>query len=87
MRREKTGSVAPSQPQRLLNAGLTLTESLAMLPISAVSGYYFANPKPEYFAIARIGKDQVEDYAKRGLARRKNRSRGKSKKPGVTPAS
>jgi 5-methyltetrahydrofolate--homocysteine methyltransferase len=48
-----------------LNAGLTLTESFAMIPISAVSGYYFAHPQAEYFGVARIGKDQVEDYARR----------------------
>ena len=47
------------------NAGLTLTESFAMIPISAVSGYYFAHPQAEYFGVARIGKDQVEDYARR----------------------
>jgi 5-methyltetrahydrofolate--homocysteine methyltransferase len=54
---------------RLLNAGqntgLTLTESFAMLPISSVSGYYFANPHAEYFGVARIGRDQLEDYARR----------------------
>jgi len=54
---------------RLLNArqntGLTLTESFAMLPISSVSGYYFAHPQAEYFGVARIGRDQVEDYARR----------------------
>ena len=47
------------------NAGLTLTESFAMIPISAVPGYYFAHPEAQYFGVARIGKDQVEDYAKR----------------------
>jgi 5-methyltetrahydrofolate--homocysteine methyltransferase len=47
------------------NAGLTLTESFAMIPISAVSGYYFAHPQAEYFGVARIGRDQVEDYARR----------------------
>ena len=47
------------------NAGMTLTESFAMIPISAVSGYYFAHPQTEYFGVARIGKDQVEDYARR----------------------
>jgi 5-methyltetrahydrofolate--homocysteine methyltransferase len=47
------------------NAGMTLTESFAMIPISAVSGYYFAHPDAEYFGVARIGRDQVEDYAKR----------------------
>jgi 5-methyltetrahydrofolate--homocysteine methyltransferase len=47
------------------NAGMTLTESFAMLPTAAVSGYYFAHPQAQYFGVARIGKDQVEDYAKR----------------------
>jgi 5-methyltetrahydrofolate--homocysteine methyltransferase len=47
------------------NAGMTLTESFAMLPTAAVSGYYFAHPDAEYFGVARIGKDQVEDYARR----------------------
>jgi 5-methyltetrahydrofolate--homocysteine methyltransferase len=47
------------------NAGLTLTESFAMIPISAVSGYYFAHPQAEYFGVARIARDQVEDYARR----------------------
>jgi 5-methyltetrahydrofolate--homocysteine methyltransferase len=47
------------------NAGITLTESFAMIPTSAVSGYYFAHPDAEYFGVARIGKDQVEDYARR----------------------
>ncbi|MBN9485592.1 MAG: methionine synthase [Alphaproteobacteria bacterium] len=47
------------------NAGLSLTESFAMIPISAVSGYYFAHPDAQYFGVARIGHDQVEDYARR----------------------
>ena len=45
--------------------GLTLTESFAMIPISAVSGYYFAHPQAEYFGVARIARDQLEDYARR----------------------
>ncbi|MCH8546622.1 MAG: methionine synthase [Cryomorphaceae bacterium] len=45
--------------------GGTLTESLAMSPASSVSGWYFAHPKAKYFGVGRIGKDQVEDYAKR----------------------
>ena len=45
--------------------GLTLTESFAMIAISALSGYYFAHPQAEYFGVARISRDQVEDYAKR----------------------
>ncbi|XP_019382693.1 PREDICTED: methionine synthase isoform X1 [Gavialis gangeticus] len=42
-----------------------LTESLAMTPASAISGLYFANPKSKYFAVGKICKDQVEDYALR----------------------
>ena len=47
------------------NAGLTLTESFAMLPTAAVSGFYFGHPESQYFGVARIGSDQVEDYAAR----------------------
>ncbi|MDE2310779.1 MAG: methionine synthase [Betaproteobacteria bacterium] len=51
--------------QAPLNAGITLTESFAMLPTAAVSGFYFAHPQAQYFATAKIDKDQVESYAKR----------------------
>ena len=47
------------------NAGLTLTENFAMLPTAAVSGFYFAHPESSYFGVARIGRDQLEDYAGR----------------------
>jgi 5-methyltetrahydrofolate--homocysteine methyltransferase len=47
------------------NAGITLTESLAMYPASSVCGWYFANPESKYFGVGKIAKDQVEDYAKR----------------------
>ena len=47
------------------NAGLTLTENFAMYPTSAVSGFYFGHPQSEYFGVARIGRDQLEDYAAR----------------------
>ncbi len=47
------------------NAGIVLTESQAMLPTAAVSGFYFAHPQAEYFGVARIGQDQLEDYAAR----------------------
>ncbi len=47
------------------NAGITLTESNAMLPTAAVSGFYFAHPESQYFGVARIGRDQLEDYAAR----------------------
>ena len=46
-------------------AGITLTESQAMLPTSAVSGFYFGHPQSQYFGVARIGRDQLEDYAAR----------------------
>ena len=47
------------------NASITLTESYAMVPTAAVSGYYFSHPEAKYFAVGKINKDQVEDYAKR----------------------
>jgi len=47
------------------NAGMTLTESFAMLPTASVSGMYFAHPEARYFGIGKIGRDQVEDYARR----------------------
>jgi 5-methyltetrahydrofolate--homocysteine methyltransferase len=58
----------------LLNAGdatgITLTEHFAMLPTAAVSGFYFAHPEASYFGVARIGEDQLADYAlRRGVSR------------------
>ena len=47
------------------NIGVSLTESLAMWPTAAVSGYYFGNPKSKYFGVGKISEDQVKDYAKR----------------------
>lgn len=47
------------------NIGLSLTESYAMYPTAAVSGFYFAHPETHYFGVGKIEKDQVEDYAKR----------------------
>jgi 5-methyltetrahydrofolate--homocysteine methyltransferase len=46
-------------------AGLDLTESFAMTPAASVSGLYFSHPQSKYFAIQRVGPDQMEDYAKR----------------------
>jgi 5-methyltetrahydrofolate--homocysteine methyltransferase len=46
-------------------AGITLTESFAMLPAAAVSGYYFWRPEAQYFGVGKIERDQVEDYARR----------------------
>jgi 5-methyltetrahydrofolate--homocysteine methyltransferase len=47
------------------NAGMRLTEHFAMLPTAAVSGWYIAHPKARYFGVGDIGRDQVEDYARR----------------------
>ncbi|CAL1239573.1 methionine synthase [Candidatus Methylocalor cossyra] len=47
------------------NAGIRLTESYAMYPAAAVSGWYFAHPAARYFNVGRLGRDQVEDYARR----------------------
>ncbi|HDZ57534.1 MAG TPA: methionine synthase [Pseudomonas xinjiangensis] len=54
---------------RLLDAdnisGVTLTEHFAMFPTAAVSGWYFAHPQSQYFAVGKIDKDQVESYSQR----------------------
>ena len=47
------------------HAGITLTESFAMWPGASVSGWYFAHPEAAYFGLGRIGRDQVQDYARR----------------------
>jgi 5-methyltetrahydrofolate--homocysteine methyltransferase len=47
------------------NTGIKLTESFAMWPGSSVSGLYFAHPESKYFAVGKLGKDQIEDLAKR----------------------
>jgi 5-methyltetrahydrofolate--homocysteine methyltransferase len=46
-------------------AGISLTESCAMLPAASVSGLYLAHPEARYFNVGRIGRDQAEDYARR----------------------
>lgn len=53
---------------RLLDApaiGMSLTEGYAMLPTAAVSGFYFSHPEARYFGVGKLGRDQVEDYARR----------------------
>ena len=50
-------------PER--NAGITLTESFAMFPTAAVSGWYIGHPDSRFFAIGKVDRDQVEDYAQR----------------------
>jgi 5-methyltetrahydrofolate--homocysteine methyltransferase len=47
------------------DAGMALTESLAMTPAASVSGFYFSHPQSTYFNVGRVGDDQVEDLARR----------------------
>jgi 5-methyltetrahydrofolate--homocysteine methyltransferase len=47
------------------NADMRLTESFAMLPTAAVSGFYLSHPQSSYFAVGKIGRDQLDDYARR----------------------
>jgi 5-methyltetrahydrofolate--homocysteine methyltransferase len=47
------------------NTGITLTENFAMYPAASVSGFYFSHPESKYFAVGKIGRDQVEDYSRR----------------------
>ena len=61
-----------SEKQTLFNllqpgekAGIQLTESFSMFPAASVSGLIFANPESKYFFVGKIGRDQVEDYARR----------------------
>jgi 5-methyltetrahydrofolate--homocysteine methyltransferase len=60
---EKRALFALLQVER--NAGMQLTESCAMLPAASVSGFYLSHPEATYFAVGKIGRDQLEDYAKR----------------------
>ncbi len=46
-------------------AGITLTESFAMLPAASVSGLYFSHPEARYFTVGKVGRDQVRDYQRR----------------------
>ncbi len=50
---------------RAPEVGVTLTESYAMLPASSVSGFYLAHPQSQYFAVGKLARDQIEDYARR----------------------
>ncbi|MFY9326679.1 MAG: methionine synthase [Georgfuchsia sp.] len=47
------------------NAGMAITENFAMTPAAAVAGFYLAHPEAHYFAISKIGRDQIEDWAQR----------------------
>ncbi len=59
---EKATLFALLDPQR---ASMQLTEHFAMLPAAAVAGWYFSHPDARYFGVGKIGRDQVEDYARR----------------------
>jgi 5-methyltetrahydrofolate--homocysteine methyltransferase len=49
--------------------GMTLTESLSMIPAASVSGFYFSHSKADYFNVGQIGRDQLEDHVqRRGLS-------------------
>ena len=50
------------KPERI---GIRPTTSYAMFPTAAVSGFYFSHPESQYFAVGKVGRDQVEDYARR----------------------
>jgi 5-methyltetrahydrofolate--homocysteine methyltransferase len=47
------------------NAGIELTESMAMWPGASVSGWYLSHPQSQYFVVGRVGRDQVAEYAQR----------------------
>jgi 5-methyltetrahydrofolate--homocysteine methyltransferase len=47
------------------HVGIELTDSMAMWPGASVSGWYFSHPESQYFVVGRVGRDQVEDYARR----------------------
>ena len=65
--------------------GITLTESFAMLPAASVSGLYFAHPQARYFNVGRIGRDQVESYAKRKGMSIEEAERWLGAEPGLRP--
>ncbi|USG62962.1 methionine synthase [Sneathiella marina] len=60
---EKTGLF--EQLEAAERIGINLTDGFAMTPASSVSGYYFSHPDARYFGVGNVGRDQVEDYAKR----------------------
>ena len=59
---EKATLVALLEAERV---GIALTETFAMIPAPSVSGLYFGHPQARYFSVGRVGKDQIEDYARR----------------------
>ncbi len=68
------------------NADMRLTDTFAMLPASSVSGFYLSHPDATYFAVGKIGRDQVEDYARRTGMRREQAERWLSPSLDYEPA-
>ncbi len=60
---EESFSIQLKEPRR--EFGVKLTESNSMSPASSVAGMYYAHPESRYFAVGKINRDQVEDYAER----------------------
>ncbi|KXJ52875.1 MAG: methionine synthase [Neptuniibacter sp. Phe_28] len=67
------------------NTGMTITDSFAMLPTAAVSGFYYSHPDSQYFGVAKISEDQVESYAKRKGMEMKEAERWLSPNLGYEP--
>jgi len=67
-------------------AGIRLTENLAMLPAASVSGFYLAHPEARYFGTGRIGQDQVADYAQRSALAKEEAERWLASILAYTPA-
>ncbi|MBI2058545.1 MAG: methionine synthase [Nitrospirae bacterium] len=68
------------------STGIELTESFAMMPAASVSGFYFAHPESRYFNVGKVGRDQIEDYARRKGMRVEEIERWLSPNLGYTPA-
>ena len=66
--------------------GITLTEPFSMMPAASVSGLYFAHPPSRYFAVGRIGRDQVEDYANAAASRSTRPSAGCRRTSATSPS-
>jgi 5-methyltetrahydrofolate--homocysteine methyltransferase len=67
------------------HTGMTITDSYAMLPTAAVSGFYYSHPDSQYFGVAKISEDQVESYAKRKGMEMKEAERWLSPNLGYEP--
>jgi 5-methyltetrahydrofolate--homocysteine methyltransferase len=66
--------------------GIGLTESLAMWPAASVSGWYFSHPQSQYFAVGKIARDQVADYAQRRAITRAEAEHNLAPNLGYLPA-